>query len=67
MNIKIQILYKFKHLYYCIKFKTQFKKWLWELVREPKIILKYHPSYLEKHLTDEASIDKVLEQWIGND
>ena len=31
----IQILNNFRHLYYCLKFKKQLRKWLWEKVREP--------------------------------
>ena len=34
----IQILNNFRHLYYCFKFKKQLREWLWENVREPKII-----------------------------
>ena len=64
---KIQILTNFKHLYSCLKFKTQFRRWLWELVREPKIALKYHPRYLTKHLVDGAILEDVIDEWIGND
>ena len=55
---------RFKHLFYCIKFKTQFRKWLWEKVREPKCMDKYHPQYLLTHLQDEnQELDMVLHSW----
>jgi len=38
-----------------------------ELVREPKIALKFHPSYLAEHLVDGVELDDVLDEWIGND
>jgi hypothetical protein len=50
---KLKILHTFRHLYYCLKFKTQFWNLLWKKIREPKIIQNYHPSYLEQLLTDE--------------
>ena len=53
MRCKINILTNFRHVYYCLQFKNQSRKWLWERVREPKIVLKYHPSYLADHLIDE--------------
>jgi len=64
---QIQTLSNFKHLYFSLKFKTQFKKWLWELVREPKIALKFHPSYLAEHLVDGVELENILEEWIGNE
>jgi phage anti-repressor protein len=51
-----------RHLYYCIKFKKQFKYWLWELIRQPKIIQKYHPTYLMDYL-DVEDLDVVLDNW----
>ena len=48
-----------------VKFKKQFRKWLWEKVREPKIMKKYHPNYLieliEK-LGDEDDFD--TDNWL---
>jgi Leucine-rich repeat (LRR) protein len=29
----LQILNNFRHLYYCLKFKKQLRKWLWESKR----------------------------------
>ena len=60
---KLQILYIFRHLYYCLKFKSQFWHLLWK-IREPKIMQKYHPSYLYDFLKDEnIDIDMVLDNW----
>jgi Leucine-rich repeat (LRR) protein len=61
---KLEILHTFFHLYYCLKFKRQFRDFLWKKIREPKIIEKYHPSYLLKFLKDEnADIETVLNSW----
>jgi len=63
---KLKILYIFRHLYYSLKFKSQFLHLLWK-IREPKIIKKYHPSYLEELLKDDVEgtldIDMVLDNW----
>ena len=67
MRRNIKTLHNFRHLYYCLKFKNQFRTWLWERVREPKIALKYHPSYLEKHLIHDVELDNVIAEWIGDD
>ena len=60
---KIQILNNFRHLYYCLKFKKQLRKWLWEKVREPKIKKLYNPIYLIENLGDEDDLDEVLKNW----
>ena len=39
----------------CLQYKKQFKKWLWEKVREPKIKKLYNPIYLIENLGDEDS------------
>jgi Leucine-rich repeat (LRR) protein len=68
VNNKIQILHKFCHLYYSLKFKKQFRDFLWKKIREPQIIQKYHPSYLNKLLIDDAEgtedLDMVLNSWL---
>jgi hypothetical protein len=65
INKKIQILHKFCYLYYCLKFKTQFRNLLWKKIREPKIIQNYHPSYLYNFLKDEnTDLDVVLNSWV---
>jgi hypothetical protein len=61
---KIQILNNFRHLYYCLKFKKQFRKWLYEKVKEPNVKKIYHPNYLIKNLRDEDDdLDTVLYNW----
>lgn len=59
INIKIQKLNNFRHLYYCLKFKKQFRNWLWIKVREPFIMKKYHPKYLIKNLYEDTTGKKV--------
>jgi Leucine-rich repeat (LRR) protein len=64
VKYKINIINKFRFMYYCVKFKKQFRKWLWTKIREPKIIKKYHPKYLIEHLADEnTDLDIVLNNW----
>jgi Leucine-rich repeat (LRR) protein len=59
----IQILNNFRHLYYCLKFKKQFRKWLWEKVREPIVKKLYSPNYLIENLKEEDDLDTVLDNW----
>ena len=59
----IQILNNFRHLYYYLKFKKQFRKWLWEKVREPNVKKMYNPNYLIENLGDEDDLDAVLDNW----
>jgi Leucine-rich repeat (LRR) protein len=58
---QIQTLNNFRHLYWCLKFKRQFKKWLWEKIREPKIIKQYHPSYLFEKLQEDTDLNTFLD------
>ena len=59
----IQILNNFRDLYYCLKFKKQLRKWLWEKVREPNVMKRYSPNYLIENLGDEDDLDTVLNNW----
>jgi len=59
----IQILNNFCHLYYCLKLKKQFRKWLWEKVREPNVKKIYNPIYLIENLGDEDELDTILNNW----
>jgi len=36
---------------------------LWELIRKPKIIQKYHPNYLFENLHEDSDLDFVLNSW----
>ena len=59
----IQELNNRRHLDYCLQFKKQFRKWLWEKVREPRIQELYHPNYLIEKLGDENDLDAVVDNW----
>ena len=59
----VQIVNNLRHLYYCLKFKKQFRKWLWEKVREPNIMRIYNPLYLVENLNDDDDLDTVLDNW----
>ena len=63
----IKIIYNFCYLFYSLKFKHQFRKWLWERVRLPKIEKFYHPDNLIGYLKDEeTNLDEVLIEWVKN-
>jgi len=59
---QIQILNNFRHLYWCLYFKKQLKKWLWERIRESKIMKQYHPNYLFKNLQKDTDLNKFLDK-----
>jgi len=40
-NLKIK---KFVFLYFCLRFRAAFRRWLWEGVRLRAVNLRYHPS-----------------------
>jgi hypothetical protein len=63
MKQNIQLLHKFRHLYYCLRLRKHFRKWLWEKVREPNIMKIYHPKYLIENLGDDDDLDTVLSNW----
>ena len=51
----IQILNNFRHLYYSLKFKKQFKKWLWKKKEKNNYkIYIYKPQYLIEDLGDKG-------------
>jgi Leucine-rich repeat (LRR) protein len=60
---KIAILINFRFTFYCLKLKNKFKKWLWEKVREPKIMKKFHPDHLNE-LKDTDDLEVFLDNWI---
>ena len=61
----IQIVNNFRNLYYCLQFKNQLRKWLWENVREPNAKKLYNPNYLIKNLREEDDLDELIDNW-GN-
>ena len=58
-----KILYNFRFTFYTIKLKSKFKKWLWERVREPKIMAKFHPDHLNS-LKETDDLEEFLEEWV---
>ena len=65
---QIEIINKFRELFYTLKYKKQFQYLLWERIREPKIRNKYHPSNLVAMLEEKEDItldelDELLEKW----
>ena len=63
MNQKLKIFNKFRYLYYCLKFKKQFRNWLWVKIREPKIREKYSHNYLVENLHEDTDLDELLDNW----
>jgi Leucine-rich repeat (LRR) protein len=59
----IKIVNNFRYLYYSLLLKKQFRKWLWEKVREKQIMDKYHPSYLVENLDENTDLDEFLNNW----
>jgi hypothetical protein len=56
-------LHQFRHLYYSLRFKNQFRHWLWERVRKPMTMKKYHPNYLHENLQETDDLLEFLENW----
>lgn len=52
--------YKFAHLFYSLKYKKQFRRWLWEKVREPIIKKRLSPERLNSLIEQNLALD--LEQ-----
>ena len=60
---KLRVLYNFRYLYYCLKFKKQFRYLLWVKIREPKIREKYSHDYLVANLHEDTDLDELLHNW----
>jgi len=68
MRNKINIMIRFKELFYTLKYKSKFRDWLWVHIREPKIRNKYHPDNLIKLLEDRENLtldelDEFNDNW----
>jgi hypothetical protein len=73
----IVTLYNFRHMFYSLKCKTRLRKWLWEKVREPKIMKYYDPKNLIEKLHETADenadedeptdLDTILNTWINRE
>ena len=63
MKNKNNIIIRFKELFYAVKYKKQFRDWLWVCIREPKIRNKYHPDNLIKLLqgSEKLTLDELDE------
>ena len=57
IKINIKIWNNFRHLYYCLKYKTRFLKMMESIIKK-----RYHPSYLYD-LTEEDDLDEKLGEW----
>ena len=62
-KIKIQKINRFREFYYSLKFKQQFRNWIWVKIREPKIILQYHPNNLGKLNDETTDLIDFLDNW----
>jgi hypothetical protein len=65
---KNNIIIRFKELFYDLKYKKQFRDWLWVNIREPKIKNKYHPDKLIKLLEGPENLtldelDELYDNW----
>ena len=53
----------------CLKYEKQFRNWLWDRIRRPRIEMMYHPDRLNELLSqmedpyDDEERSKLLEQW----
>ena len=62
-------VYKCRYRLMCLKYKAQFRRWLWERVRRPLIELRYHPDQLLERLNgmrnadDDDELTTVVESW----
>ena len=59
---QIKKINKFRSLYYTLKFKKHFIKWLWKS-RERYFAEKYHPKYLLENLDENTDLDEFLNNW----
>ena len=65
LNQYIKCLERFKELYHTLKFKRQFRDWLWIKVRLLKIQNQFHPDKLEEMLygATEENLEETLNKW----
>ena len=68
INHITQLLQKVKFTFMCVKYKKQFRDWLWVKVRLPKTQHKYHPNNLIMLLNgiddnDLDDFDNAINNW----
>ncbi len=59
------IIRRCKHKDMCLKYRDQFRNWLWEKVRRPKIEQHYHPNKLRDAvnlLGEDADVEDLIEE-----
>lgn len=64
-NFASNIVRRCKHKDMCLKYRDQFRNWLWERVRRPKIEEEYHPDRLRDAvnlLGEDADIEDLIEE-----
>jgi len=49
-----------RHLFYCLKFKENFRKWYWRAIKEKQIMLEMHPSIIALLLEDKNIEDIIF-------
>ena len=55
----IKILNRARYLSSSLKLKN----WVWEKVIQPKMMKRYHPSYLQQYLDEDVDLEIVLYNW----
>lgn len=63
-----RIVNNFKFLYLTLKIKKILRKWIWEKIKQPKIIEFYHPKNLIKLISynNDDEISDILDKWVIN-
>ena len=64
MRKKVKVYNRFRFMFYAIKFKKQFNKWLWKS-REKKIKAQFSPEKLHELLEQNKgeNLENILEKW----
>jgi hypothetical protein len=62
-NKNINIYYKFRLTYYCLKYKKQLRDWLWLKIRKPKIEIRYSPNELKKLIENVDDYEELIDNW----
>jgi Leucine-rich repeat (LRR) protein len=71
VRLNLEKLNRFRELYYTLKYKRQFRQWLWIKVRLPRIERENHPDRLQERLEameregTEVDMEAVLQSF-GN-
>jgi hypothetical protein len=63
---RVDILNRFRNIYYALKFKRQLRDWLWLKVRLPRIERANHPDLLREALDNAEDRELDLEEVVEN-